>query len=157
MLISLPQCFYCCARCRESLYLAWEKKSEKVWNYFLWKKPWLTKVDLRKKCNAQSRLWKKVLRQMIPIFGSIIIYFAPSCFVTQFHCYWISSSWRRKVTVVELSTRLSLNHGIISPLRLTTLKKSMETARTKLASTVVLADDWRCDSWTSSCCIWSSG
>ncbi len=32
-----------------------------------------------------------------------------------------------KVTVVELSTRLSLNHGIISPLRLTTLKKSMKT------------------------------
>ncbi len=51
-----------------------------------------------------------------------------------------------KVTVVELSTRLSLNHGIISPLRLTTLKKSMKTARTKIASSVILSDDWRRDS-----------
>lgn len=51
-----------------------------------------------------------------------------------------------KVTVVELSTRLSLNHGIISPLRLTTRKKSMKTGRTKIASTVTPVDVWRCDS-----------
>lgn len=51
-----------------------------------------------------------------------------------------------KVTVVELSTRLSLNHGIISPLRLTTCKKSIKTGRTKIASTATPVDVRRCDS-----------
>lgn len=65
-----------------------------------------------------------------------------------------------KMTVAELSSRLSLNHGIISPLRLTTHEKEHKTGRTKIAGAIVPeenCDGCRCDSQTSSRCILSSG
>ncbi len=105
--------------------------SEKVENYFLWNKPWLTKVDLRKKCNAKYRIWKKDWDKWSLFLDPLWFLLLP---LAVSHSLAAIESHPReggKVTVVELSTRLSLNHGDYFTSQINHAQKEHENGKDK--------------------------